>query len=112
MDITNTTILTSFIEISNQVFELEHKLGKISGTERLNRNIRRMKQALENAGIRVHDPFGESWTETRTDCEASITGAGTENLRIVEVIKPIVRWEEDGIQQIIQRGVVIVESKS
>ncbi|MCI4668700.1 MAG: hypothetical protein MRZ79_11240 [Bacteroidia bacterium] len=107
----DTKLLNSFIELANQLFEIEHKLAKISGTERLNRNLRRMKQALENAGIRTHDPLGEEWSETRTDCEASISGASVDNLKIVEVIKPILRWEENGVQQIIQRGVVIVGEK-
>lgn len=108
MNILDSKTLNSFIELANQVFELEHKLAKIEGTERLGRNIRRMKQALENAGIRTHNPLGESWSETRTDCEASISGSQTEDLQIIEVIKPVLRREDDGIQQIIQRGVVIV----
>ena len=49
--------------------------------------------------------------ETRTDLEASITGEGTENLYVVEVIKPIVRIGDKSFSRVVQKGIVIVQSK-
>jgi len=108
MDLIDTQDLKPMIEMANQVFELERKIANIPEAQRLQRNVRRMRQALEDNGILIYDPHGEEWSETRTDCEASISGDSPENLRIIEVIKPILRFEEKGLQQIIQRGVVVV----
>jgi hypothetical protein len=58
------------------------------------------------------DPMGQQVKQTRTDLEASIAGSGTENLVVVEVIKPIVRASvRHGVSHVVQRGVVIVESR-
>ena len=56
--------------------------------------------------------MGETFNETRTDLEASITGSGTENLHVVEVIKPIVRVGDKNFSRVVQKGIVVVESKS
>jgi hypothetical protein len=59
--------------------------------------------------------MGQAFKETRTDLEATIAGTGTENLVVVEVIKPIIRATlkggEAGSSKIVQRGIVIVESR-
>jgi hypothetical protein len=38
----------------------------------------------------IHDPLGEPYNETRTDCEAEIGGNNLQNLFISNVIKPII----------------------
>ncbi|MEZ4828839.1 MAG: hypothetical protein R3C61_21510 [Bacteroidia bacterium] len=97
------------LHIVNQVFEMEKKI-RLMKDHSLERNLLRMKSSLEELGLIFENPLGESYDETRTDCEASISGTNTENLKIVEVIKPIIRLKSDGFSHIVQRGVVIVES--
>ena len=59
--------------------------------------------------------MGEKYDETRSDCDADITGSGVENLEIIEVIKPIIFYtyteNEKTLKVIAQRAVVLVESK-
>ncbi len=103
--------VSALLPIVNQLFDLERKLDRLPDGKPLNRNLRRMRESLEDLGISYHNPLGESFDETRTDCEASITGTQTENLVITEVIKPIVHLKEEGYLQLIQNGVVIVSAK-
>ena len=111
MDFQNTTVLKTLIDLANHTFDLEQKIDQIPEAAKLGRNIRRMKNSLENAGLMIHNPIGEEWSETRTDCEASITGTDIDNLAIKEVIKPIIRLKDSPLKEIIQRGVVIVGKK-
>lgn len=92
------------IEIINQLAVLE---DKTLNNEELTRPFNRIKLALEEMGYTYSSPVNEPYKETRTDLEATITGDSTTNLTITKVIKPIII--KDG--QIIQRAVVIVESK-
>jgi hypothetical protein len=46
--------------------------------------------------------MGQAFNETRTDLEASIAGAGAEDLVVVEVIKPIVRIGEPALSRVVQ----------
>ena len=111
MDISPTSATQSLVQMINQLFDMEKKLAKTEQAKTVSRNFRRMKQILDDLGLSWHDPIGEYFDETRTDCEASISGESAENLVIIEVIKPIIRMNIDGFTQIIQRGVVIAESK-
>lgn len=111
MNFSHDTPSPAFIRIINQIFEIEKKANKLQETNSIGRNFRRIKQELEEMGIRYHNPTGEAYDETRTDCEASISGTSTQSLVITEVIKPIIRLEKDGFTQIIQRGIVVVEGK-
>ena len=111
MNFTHDATPPAFLRMINQIFDMEKKVGKLQESHSLSRNFRRIRQDLEELGYRYHDPIGESYDETRTDCEASITGVSTQNLVISEVIKPIILFEQDGFVQIIQRGIVIVEGK-
>lgn len=107
--------LQPFLDLLNQVFEIEKKAAKLEEGNSIDRNVRKIKALFEDSlpigiGLVYHDPTGEAYDETRTDCEASIAGESAENLRIVEVIKPVIRAQQDGINRIIQRAVVVVES--
>ncbi len=102
--------LEILLRIINQCYELEKKLATSPEAKSLNRNLKRIKTGFEELGLFMEVPIGESYDETRTDCEASIAGEGVENLFIREVIKPIIYQERDGIKQIVQRGVVIAEA--
>lgn len=92
------------LRIINQVFDIERKSAQNTA---ILRHIERIRNTFEEMGYQIHNPSGEPYSETRTDCEASIAGSKVENLVVAEVIKPIVRRQ--GV--IIQKGVVIVESK-
>ena len=119
----------SILIVMNQLYELEQKIKKHGDTADLSRNVDKMKDALAKEGLPVldagsgqrsiglayEDPMGQSVNETRTDLEASVSGSGTENLVVVEVIKPIIRvifTDSTGkFYQVVQKGIVIVESR-
>ena len=109
--------LKLIVNIINQLFEIEKKVRKIVEPNSIDRNIKKLNEIFESGefseGIQLtyHDPIGENFDETRTDCEANIAGESTENLIITEVIKPIIRYSQQGSSLIIQKAVVIVESK-
>jgi hypothetical protein len=109
-------ILKSHLVTLNQMFEIENKLKKINENNSIQRNIDRLKdffetEALsEGQGLFYHNPLGEKFDETRTDCEATISGSGHDNLEIIEVIKPIIYVKYGQTQMIAQKGIVIVQS--
>lgn len=105
-----TKIDTAWLQIINQVFDMEKKLEKIENGRTLERNIRRIKSQLSEMNLEYLNPIGERYKETRTDVTATISGNSSRNLMITEVIKPIIIQRVGNIQQIVQVGVVIVES--
>lgn len=126
MNMIDSRTLKPFLELLNQVFEIEKKAAKYAAAGNPNsigRNVRRIKELFENgfptpeAGLRLsyHDPVGEQYDETRTDCTASIAGESTEDLRITETMKPVIRIKRassDDSGLIVQQAVVIVQSAS
>lgn len=109
-----------YLELLDQIFEIEKKVDAIKESNSIIRNVNRMKEIFSNisssadeheAGLIIHNPIGESYNETRTDLEASIAGSSAENLIVVEVIKPIIRYRKGGTNVIARKGVVVVESK-
>ena len=119
----------SLLTAINQLYELEQKLKKHGDPNNLQRNVNKMKDAFAEEGLMMgdlggaqyriglayEDPMGQPFKETRTDLDASISGAGTDNLVVVEVIKPIIRAvfrdTAGEFARLIQKGVVIVESQ-
>ena len=99
------------LRIINQFFEIDKKIKALQGADSVQRNLERVKTYFEEMGYHIHNPIGEPYSETRTDCEASIAGTSTENLYIQEVIKPIVRYVRQGDAQIVQKGIVITASR-
>ena len=95
----------------NNLFELEKKIGMGSEHSNLNRNVDRMKELLAEQKVFFENPIGESFSETRTDLEATITGAGTDDLRVIDVIKPIIRVGDRAFSRVVQKGIVVVESR-
>jgi hypothetical protein len=95
------------LKLINQISEIEKKLAAKQDTS-LQRNLQRIKDTFQEAGYLYSIPLGESYKETRTDCEASISGSSTDKLIITEVIKPIVWIKEGNMNSLIQKGVVIV----
>jgi hypothetical protein len=104
-----------YIDLLDQVFEIEKKVDSISETNSIGRNVNRIKEIFEHlepdGGLLFHNPIGEAYNETRTDIDASIAGASAENLIITEVIKPIIRYRKGGVSLIARKGIVVVESK-
>jgi hypothetical protein len=104
--------------VLNQLFEIENKLRSINEPNSIQRNLDRMKDYFEKdaladgQGLVYYNPLGESYNETRTDCEASISGSSHENLEIIEVLKPIIYFKYFNTQTIIQKAIVIVQSKN
>ena len=107
-----------FLDMLNQIFEIEKKMEKIQEANTISRNLTNLKNLFETrlyeknqAGFVIHNPMGETYNPTRLDCDASIAGESTENLIIIEVIKPIIRFKQGGLNQIVQKAVVVVQSK-
>jgi len=105
------------IFILNQIFEIENKLSKLEVKHTINRNIDKLKSFYEdgfndNISYIIENPIGQEYSETRTDVEANIVGDSVKNLIIIDVIKPIVRIKQGETNQIIQKGIVIVQDKN
>ena len=96
------------INIINQVFEMEKKLAA-GGAPSFQRNLDRIKAELSEMGYDFHNPVHEKWDETRTDCEANVSGTLKNKMVITEVIKPVVHQKEGGTKKIIQKAIVVVE---
>jgi hypothetical protein len=110
------SIPKKFIEILDQIFEIEKKLDCISEPNSIGRNVNRLKECFEDlmsdGGLIYQNPIGEKFNETRTDLEASIAGNSSDNLIVTEVIKPIIRLRTNsGVTTIVRKGVVVVETK-
>ena len=115
--------LRPYLDLLNQVFEVDKKAGALTESNSIQRNVRNMRAWFEReimvsqdrqtqvCSFTFHNPIGESYDETRSDCDASIAGSGTEQLVITEVMKPIVWLSVGGRPKyIIQQAVVVVES--
>lgn len=111
----------AYLDLVNQIFEIEKKSLNISEENSIQRNINKIRGLLEDGcfkdvGLTYHNPIGENYSDTRTDCEATIAGTSVENLEIIEVIKPIIfySYSENGktMKIIAQPAVVIVQSKA
>lgn len=98
--------------VLNQVFELERKIvSEGTGSRNLQRHIAKIKDAFEEQGLFYHDPTGEAFSETRTDLDVSVSGPDNGSLHVVEVLKPIIREGTRALSRIVQKGIVVVESK-
>lgn len=108
-----------FLDMLNQIFDIEKKLEKIQEPNSISRNLTNLKSLFESrvygvneTGLIIHNPLGEDYNPTRLDCDANITGESTDNLVIVEVIKPIIRLKQTNVTHIVQKAVVIVQDKN
>jgi len=96
------------VNIINQVFEIEKKLGN-QPVPSIQRHIERIKNELEEMGYTFHNPLHEKYDATRTDCDANIAGSGTGKMTIIEVVKPIIHCRGEEGNKIIQKAIVVVE---
>lgn len=97
--------------ILNNLCDIERKLEIYGDGSSVRRNVERIKDLLQDEQLFYENPLGEKFAETRTDLEATIAGQGTENLYVVEVIKPIVRYGDKKFSLVVQKGIVVVRSK-
>ena len=100
---------SQIVKLINNFFDIDKKVAQKPEMQSLTRNLERMKSSFEEMGYIIRNPKGEVYSDTRTDCDASIVGAGTENLVITDVIKPIVYWRIGEVLGIVQKGIVLVE---
>ena len=104
--------LPTVVAILNQLFQLEAKLSRRDDADSLFRHIGRIRELIADAGLAYENPLGQRYCETRTDCDATLVGPATGDLRIVEVIKPVVLWRQSDDELVVQRAVVIVACTS
>lgn len=98
------------IHIINQLFEIQMKIKESGASQNFERNFNRLFGLFEEEGYIIQDPTGESYAETRTDCEASISGRLGSKMKITRTIKPIIYQRKDGSVQLLQKAVVIAEN--
>jgi hypothetical protein len=113
-----------YLDLINQVFEIEKKTSQLKEENSLQRNINKLKDLIENelfksgegTGLTYHNPLGEKYSQSRTDCEGNIAGTHTDNLEIVEVIKPIIFYNyidnNKAIKTIAQKAVIVAEARN
>ena len=99
-------------QLLNNLYEVENKIGRSGDPGNAMRNVTKMKEAIATEGVFYEDPFGQSFDETRTDLEVTISGGETDNLRVVEVIKPIIRIGDSSYSRVVQKGIVVVQAVS
>ena len=107
-------------EIKNKQTKLNAKQQQLNSVEATKRIITKMKDCFyikdDISGNDAHyyykNPVNESYDDTRTDVVAHISGTKTDNLIIVEVIKPIIRMEINNQSAVVQKGIVTVASKN
>jgi hypothetical protein len=100
----------NLLQIINQVFEMQARVKETGKTINLERNFNRLFTLFEEDGFIIQDPTGEAYSETRTDCEASISGRMGSKMKITRTIKPIIYQQKDGNLQLLQKAVVIAEN--
>ena len=103
-------IMINPVHIINQLFEMQAKIKENGGAQSFERNFIRLFNIFEEDGFIIQDPTGEAYTETRTDCEASISGRIGSKMKIIRTIKPIIYQKKDGSVQLLQKAVVIAEN--
>lgn len=112
----NATLQTSIpkfaLQTLNHLYEAERKLAIHGDPGGVQRNLERIKEAFAAEKLFYEDPMGQPFNETRTDLEASIAGEGAEDLQVTEVIKPVIRCGEQAYSRVVQKGIVVVRSKS
>lgn len=97
----------NIIPLINQLHELSQKLQQENG-QKFKRQLDRINDFFEQNDYLIKNPINERYTESRTDIEANIIGNATGDMKIVQVIKPIIYKKLDGQLTLIQKGIVIV----
>ena len=101
---------SALLRLINQLFEAQRKAQNNEAFRTLQRNLERMQEALEEMGLRLHNPLGEAYDESRTDCEATIANTSGK-LTVTEVLKPAVYYLDEGKPTLLQKAVVIADAR-
>jgi hypothetical protein len=113
--ISSPEVPKSALKCMNQLYFLKTKAKKNNFYHLVEREVENMESNFAEHGFVIHDPIGEKCPETRTDVEVNIAGSNTEDLVIVEVIKPIIRHSasdnELSRSTVIQKGTVVAENQ-
>lgn len=107
-----TEIPKFVLQVLNNLCDIDRKLLIHGDSGNVRRNIERIKETIEEIKVFCEDPMGQSFSETRTDLEATISGEGSDNLKVIEVIKPIIRVGDRNFSRVVQKGIVIVQSET
>lgn len=99
------------LTLLNNLYEVERKLSLQNDSNNACRNVEKMKETLREQGLFYEDPMGQPFVETRTDLDATISGTCVENLIVVDVIKPIIRAGEATYSRVVQKGIVVLQSR-
>lgn len=96
------------LALINQIFEISQKVEQNSFTA-VDRNLRRIFSELEEKGYQIVNPLGRIYKDTDADIEANISSKLTSKSKVTKVLKPIIYLNENGQNQLIQKGITIVE---
>lgn len=96
--------------ILNNLYQMKRALP--DHPARAARYVERMQDAVRARGWFFEDPNGQEFSETRSDLEASIAGDSADDLVVVDVIKPIIRSGDENSSRVVQKGVVIVQTRT
>jgi hypothetical protein len=102
--------MINLIHVINQLFEMQAKIKEGGAAANVERNLNRLFNLFEEDGYIIQDPTGETYSETRTDCETSISGRVSSKMKITRTIKPIIYQKKEGNVELLQKGIVIAES--
>jgi hypothetical protein len=97
------------VQIINQLFEIQHKIKETGHTAGFERNFNRLLSLFEEEGFIIQDPTNEIYSDSRTDCEASISGELASKMKITKTLKPVIYKKTGNAVQLLQKAVVIVE---
>jgi hypothetical protein len=101
--------MNNYIRLINQFAEIRQKVGEENLEKKFERNFNRIFSIFEEEGFICQYPLGEKYSETRTDCEATIIGKEKKDMIVTQVIKPIIyRKSPEGLT-LAQKGIVLVE---
>lgn len=103
--------MVNTVHIINQLFEMEGKINESGMAANFERNFRRLFSIFEEDGFIIQDPTGEAYTESRTDCEASISGKMGNKMIVTRTLKPVIYQKNENGVQLLQKAVVIAENK-
>ena len=98
---------TDIIYLINQFFEIESKCASRK-VDFLARNFTRLNDKFDDLGFTIMNPLGEKYKETRTDVDAHISSEKIADLKIIEVLKPIIYKNVGSGIELVQKGNVIV----
>ncbi len=89
---------------------MQAKIRETGTAQHFERNFARLYNVFEDEGFIIQDPTGEAYVESRTDCEASISGRVGSKMKITRTIKPIIYQRKDESILLMQKAIVIVEN--